>query len=317
MSMKKDRRRVLAAIWGTPTRYHLDFFDEGAEVIITCNTPEVSNWWLETLKKKYPSVNCLEKNEIIKLKPMTNVTLKLNKEIGMLKVTGKNHWQWIVECLGDLLEEGSLEETETMVSMSSNSVSRFLQLDKLEEDIQDLLDMIPDGGGIMTHDFIMKLWKTLLNDWFGVGACVYVVTPNIDSERLFQCMLLMIRNKGTGFKCTLITPASPLHGEKFEKILEKTKRRMKEVKTPQHKRLLSDVKIQWVLDSLDVRHENFSTNFVAAYKNEEAEVLTTTAHFHKTHFHFNQRDNVCYNQLSTSDLKRNYLFPLGIGSNVI
>ena len=61
------------------------------------------------------------------------------------------------------------------------------------------MDRIPEGGGIMHHEFILRLWKSLLDDWFGVGANVFIVTPRIDSERLFTIMLLMIRNKGTGF----------------------------------------------------------------------------------------------------------------------
>ena len=64
---------------------------------------------------------------------------------------------------------------------------------------------------------------------------------------------------------TLMTPAKQ-DGERFEKILEKTRRRMKEVKTGQDSRLVSDVKLQWVINTLDIRHQEFSTNFVAAYK---------------------------------------------------
>ena len=176
--------------------------------------------------------------------------------------------------------------------------------------------MIPDGGGIMAHDYIMRVWKSLIDDWCGVGAAVFIVTPKIDSERLFQIMLLMIRNKGTGFKLTLVTPKKTADGEKFSRIMDKTKRRMKEVKTPRQTKLLSEVKITWVEETLEVRHEEFSTNFIAAYKDEQGEVLTTTAAFNKSHFHFNQKDNVCYNRLSTADLKRNYLFPLGIGNNL-
>lgn len=182
--------------------------------------------------------------------------------------------------------------------------------------VQDLLDMIPEGGGIMGHDFIMRLWKSLLDDWCGVGATIYVVTPKIDSERLLQLMLIMIRNKGTGFKVTLVTPQKPAGSDKFSKVMDTTKRRMKEVKNARQTRLVSDVRIQWVMDALQIHHEDFSTNFVAAFKEEEAEVLTTTAHFDKSHFLVNQKDNVCYNRLPTPDLKRNYLFPLGLGNNI-
>ena len=70
----------------------------------------------------------------------------------------------------------------------------------------------------MHNDFIMRLWKSLLDDWFGVGAVVYMVTPRIDSERLFQTLLLMFRNKGTGFSFYLVTPAKNVNGEKFSKV---------------------------------------------------------------------------------------------------
>lgn len=173
--------------------------------------------------------------------------------------------------------------------------------------------MIPEGGGIMMNDFIMKMWKSLIDDWLGCGATVYVVTPRIDEERLFQLFLLMIRNKGTGFHVTLVTPSKTADGVKFIKVLNIARRMMKKTRTPRtQKRLLSDVKMHWAMTNLKVHHENFSTNFVAGYKDDEAEVLSTTAHFHKSHFHTNQRDNVTYTRISTDDLQRNYLFPLGL-----
>ena len=119
----------------------------------------------------------------------------------------------------------------------------------------------------------------------------------------------------------LLTFSDCFHDYANFQVLDMTKRRLKEVKVTaasgHQKRLLSEVKIQWVLDTLQVVHEDFSTNFIAAYKDDEAEVLTTTAHFHKSHFHFNQKDNVCYNRLPTHDLKRNYLLPLNVSSNII
>lgn len=165
----------------------------------------------------------------------------------------------------------------------------------------------------MMNDYIMKLWKSLIDDWLGCGAQIYIVTPRIDEERLFQIYLLMIRNKGTAFTITLVTPEKSADGDRFKKTLETTKRMMKKTRTTrQQKRLVSDIKMQWAMDTLIVHHESFSTNFVAASKDDEAEVLTTTAHFHKSHFHKNQKDNVCYNKLASADLGRNYLFPLGV-----
>lgn len=319
---KKDRRTVLARIWGTPTSRDIDLIDEGKEIVVASSSRGVIAWWLQIFQAVYPNIKYREKGDIIKLKPTVDVTVKLNKTSQLMRVSGKNHWPWFVDNFERLLEEGNAEaEALSDAPSSENSVTRYLQLDKDDELVQDLLDQVPEGGGIMQHDFIMRLWKSLLDDWCGVGACVYVVTPRIDSERLFQMLLLMLRNKGTGFTVTLVTPTKSSDGEKFAKVMDMTKRRLKEVKVTSlsghQKRLVSEVKIEWALDTLRVIHEEFSTNFIAAYKDDEAEVLTTTAHFHKAHFHFNQKDNVCYNRLPTLDLKRNYLLPLNVTSNII
>lgn len=320
MPSKKDRQRVLAEIWATPTPIDIDFFDKGDEIVVTtARRDNVVGWWLDIFTALYPNQTYREKNELVKIKPAPGVTVKLSRKTGLMKISGKNHWGWMVAHFTDVLETANNESEELddgASLMSDNSVTRYLQLDKNVEMVQDLLDMIPDGGGIMQNDYIMKLWKSLIDDWFGCGAVVYIVTPRIDEERLFQIFLLMIRNKGTAFGVTLVIPEKGPGGEKFKKTLETTSRMMKKTRTPRaNKRLVSDVKMQWALENLRVHHENFSTNFAAAYKDDEAEVLTTTAHFHKSHFHSNQKDNVCYNKLPTEDLKRNYLLPLGLSLN--
>ncbi|CAG5124402.1 unnamed protein product [Candidula unifasciata] len=315
---KKDRRRMMAQIWGTPTSHDIDMVDEGDQIVVFSNYRGIINWWLEIFKIYYPGIKCREKGDVIKIKPSTGVTIKLNKTTRLMKISGKDHWPWFVDTFGALLDIGNGDAVELPSdgkSVSENSVTRFLQLDKDDEEVQDLLDRIPEGGGIMHHEFIMRLWKSLLDDWFGVGASVYVVTPRIDSERLFLLMLLMIRNKGTGFQVTLMTPAKQ-DGERFDKTMEKTKRRLKEVKSAHDARLVSDVKLEWVLLTLNIMHENFSTNFIAAYKDGEGEILTTTAHFHKSHFHQEQKDNVNYSRISAHELRKNYLLPLNIGNNV-
>ena len=165
----------------------------------------------------------------------------------------------------------------------------------------------------MMNDFIMKVWKSLVDDWIGCGATVYIVTPRIDEERLFQLFLLMIRNKGTAFHVTLVTPVKNSDNVKFIKVLNTARRMLKKTRTPRtQKRLVSDVKVHWAMTNLSIHHENFSTNFIAGFKDDEAEVLSTTAHFHKSHFHTNQRDNVTYTKISRDELQRNYLFPLGL-----
>ncbi|GAB1598248.1 uncharacterized protein LOC115213803 [Argonauta hians] len=310
MSSKKERRAILSSIWSQPTVHELDFFDKGKYLVVTSTYKDIIKWWMNVLKVFYPQETYREKGEIIKLKPVSGVTLRLNKTSGVMRIEGKNHWVWFVDNFANILEQGNAD-AESLTEQSDTSVTRYLHLDKNLDEVQEFIDMIPEGGGIMSHDFILQLWKCLLDDWFGVGATVYIVTPQIDAERLFSIYLLMIRNKGTGFNVTLLTPEKGQ--DRFCKVLDTAKQMMKKTRTSRHTLLVSDVKREWVTNKLEIRHEEFSTNFIAAYKDHEAEVLTTTAYFHKSHFNFNQKDTVTYNKLPTSDLRRNYLLPLGFG----
>ena len=120
-----------------------------------------------------------------------------------------------------------------------------------------------------------------------------VVTTRIDEERLFQLFLLMICNKGTTADCTLVTPAKSSEGVKFIKALKTARRMVKKTCTPRtQKRMVPDIKMAWAMKILSVHHENFSTNFIAGFKDDEAEVLSSTAHFHKKQFYIDQKDNV-------------------------
>lgn len=313
MPSKKERLDTLARVWNTPTPFDIDFFDKGNEVVIVSSYRDIVTWWMNIFKVMYPNDTFREKADIIKINVGPKVVLKLNKRTGTMKVCGKEHLLWLTEEFPNVLDVSN-DEMESLADASDTSVTRYLQLDKNVEEVQDLIDMIPDGGGIMMNDFIMKLWKNLLDDWMGCGATIYVVTPRIDEERLFQLFLLMIRNKGTGFHISLVTPAkSSQDNVKFIKVLDTAKRMMKKTRTPrEQKRLVSDVKMHWAMSNLHMHHMDFSTNFIAGFKDDEAELLSTTAHFHKSHFHSNQRDNVIYNRITTDELRRNYLFPLGL-----
>ncbi|XP_014777344.1 uncharacterized protein LOC106874202 [Octopus bimaculoides] len=310
MSSKKERRTILASIWSQPTVHELDFFDKGKYLVVTSTYKDIIKWWMNVLKVFYPQETYREKGDLIKLKPVSGVTLRLNKTSGVMRIEGKNHWVWFVDNFANILEQGNVD-AESLAEQSDTSVTRYLHLDKNLDEVQEFIDMIPEGGGIMCHDFILQLWKCLLDDWFGVGATVYIVTPQIDPERVFSIYLLMIRNKGTGFNVTLLTPEKG--PDRFSKVLDIAKQLMKKTRTSRHTLLVSDVKREWVTNKLTIRHEEFSTNFIAAYKDHEAEVLTTTAYFHKSHFNFNLKDTVTYNKLPTSELRRNYLLPLGFG----
>lgn len=131
---KKDRRKVLAQIWGTPTSRDIDLIDEGKEIVVASTSKGVIAWWLGIFQAVYPNIKYLEKGDVIKLKPTTGVSVKLNKTTRLMRVTGKNHWPWFVDNFERLLEEGNAEaETLSDAPSSENSVTRFLQLDKDDE----------------------------------------------------------------------------------------------------------------------------------------------------------------------------------------
>lgn len=67
-----------------------------------------------------------------------------------------------------------------------------------------LISQIPDCGCIKEGPlFTYTLWKSLLDYWFRMGSVVTIVTPQIDAERLADILLLMLKNRGSGFMARL------------------------------------------------------------------------------------------------------------------
>ena len=131
---KKDRRKVLAKLWGTPSSRQFDLIDKGNEVIITSASHGMVSWWLEVFQAVFPNIKYQEKCDMIKLKPAQLVSVKLNKSTGSLQVKGKNHWPWLVENYPRMVEEGNAEsELLTDSQTDMNSVTCYLQLDKDDE----------------------------------------------------------------------------------------------------------------------------------------------------------------------------------------
>lgn len=135
---KKDRRKVLAQIWGTPTSRDIDIIDEGKQIVVASSSSGIIPWWLHIFQAVYPNIKYLEKGEIIKLKPTVDVTVKLNKTTRLMRISGKNHWPWFVDNFERLLEQGN-EEAERLsdAPSSENSVTRYLQLDKDDELVRE------------------------------------------------------------------------------------------------------------------------------------------------------------------------------------
>lgn len=47
---KKDRLRVLAQIWGTPTSRDIDIVDEGDQIVVFSRSSGIIGWWMEIFK---------------------------------------------------------------------------------------------------------------------------------------------------------------------------------------------------------------------------------------------------------------------------
>ena len=66
------------------------------------------------------------------------VTIKLNKTTRLMKVYGKDHWPWFVDTFEILLDIGNGDAVELPSeggSISENSVTRYLQLNKDDEEV--------------------------------------------------------------------------------------------------------------------------------------------------------------------------------------
>ena len=125
---------MLAEIWATPTPVDIDFFDKGDEVVVTtARKDNVVGWWLDKFTALYPNHTYREKNDLVKIKPAPAVSIKLSRKTGLMKISGRNHWPWIVNNFKDILETANNESQElddAASLMSDNSVTRYLQLDK-------------------------------------------------------------------------------------------------------------------------------------------------------------------------------------------
>jgi len=80
------------------------------------------------------------------------------------------------------------------------------------------------------------------------------------------------------------------------------------------KRMFSEEKIAWAATELKVALQPFATscNFIGMSRNGEAEIYTTSARFHKTHFVSKTRDTVNFHRMQVVEYEQLYLEPLGM-----
>lgn len=80
------------------------------------------------------------------------------------------------------------------------------------------------------------------------------------------------------------------------------------------KKMFSEEKIAWAAIELKVALQPFATscNFIGMSRGSDAEIYTTSAKFHKTHFVSKTRDTVNFHRMQVLEYEQLYLEPLGM-----
>ena len=184
--------------------------------------------------------------------------------------------------------------------------------------VTSLLDRLP-GTGAFKHgpSYIYRLWRGLLDHWVSQGGDVYVVTPQLDSRRLADILLVLVKHKLSRSRLHLYTMTKCDIDKPYTKVLKEARDIIKDLKAPNKKRLVVDERLKHAEQRLDVRFGRLYCKLIAVCHEERAEVLSTSASFHKWHFDLECGDTVVHFDLRPKDLINNYLAPLGMAHQVL
>ncbi len=109
---------------------------------------------------------------------------------------------------------------------------------------------------------------------------------------------------------------------KFPKVLKEARDHILGIKCPNKKRLVAEERLAIAERRLRSSFGRFHCKFIAYCpdgapgSSDEAEILLTSASFHKFHFDIESGDTVVYFRLPTSFLINHYLAPLGLEHQV-
>ena len=194
----------------------------------------------------------------------------------------------------------------------------------------DLLVQLPTTGAIKHGPrYVYRLWRALIDTWLGYpsspnvgiqlddnGGHVYIISPLIDSKRIADLLLLLVKHRLSHCRMHIYT-MQRCSGEdgKFERVFKDAKEMVRGLRDPvTKKRVVVEERLKKALARLDIRFGRFQTKMIAYSRDDFAELLTTSANFHSWNFVHDNTDNVCYFRLPAADLKHCYLDPLGLGN---
>ncbi|XP_013389018.1 uncharacterized protein LOC106157812 [Lingula anatina] len=301
-----------AKVWLKPP-HELFMTDKGKHGIkITCGneSPQLTSWWISTLKASYPQDSCSDDGRFFRMRPEHGVFLKLDKKHGLLKIKGNDHYQWFLENIEEVLQAGGIEVT--LMADLFNQIGRQLGIDGISA--TSLLENLPDTGAIQNGaGSIYSLWKTLLDRWMGFGGTITVASPVLDPERFMDLILLMIKNDREGFTLKLVTSerCDGEHSLKHTKMVARDL--LKKLKTTgKRRRLVTDEKIDWAYKHIETKTTIFNCRFIGMSTPHKAEVMITSAGFIRRYFHNDLKDSISFFRLTPSEYRTNYIDPLGI-----
>ena len=185
--------------------------------------------------------------------------------------------------------------------------------------VHDLLDHLPTTGALKHGPtYIYRLWRGLLDQWGGRGGDLYVISPLIDARRVSDVLLAVIKHRHFKNKVHIFTMPNCDGENKWPKVIREAKEIVRELKSPNKKRLVAEERLRLAEERLEVSFGRFHCKIMATCSIEtgQAEILITSASFHKWHFDIESGDTVTYFRLSADNLINHYLAPLGLEQQV-
>ncbi|KAK3583324.1 hypothetical protein CHS0354_038934 [Potamilus streckersoni] len=157
--------------------------------------------------------------------------------------------------------------------------------------------------------YIYKLWKSLLNYWFkDTNRKVYLVSPFLDADRLVDVCHLIIQNRLTA-NLDIFYVNQQCNRE--QRIFEVKQKALKSFDAKDQ--MFVEYKIY---SSIVYPMQKFHCKFIAAIKDEQAEILVTSASFHGDHFTCSNMDTLHFSTMSESEFIEKFLCPIQASANV-
>ncbi|XP_041354358.1 uncharacterized protein LOC121372152 [Gigantopelta aegis] len=174
---------------------------------------------------------------------------------------------------------------------------QLLPTDALSDQLQRL-----KVGASLEGPVLYRLWRSILNSWFSdEDNLIYIVTPNMDSDRLVDICSLFLNNRLTANIGAICLPISRgntnVADVKRDAILQFEPK--------------DQVMVEYKIYSNIVYPERpYQANFIACVRNGNVGMLLTTSDFHGDHFKEGNTSMAVYQSLEESDFMIRYLGPI-------